>query len=496
MLAWASSSCESEPATSGEGWPTAPPEEQGFDSAEMASVVEEIDALDLPVDSLQIVRNGVLILDAYFYPYLGDRPHDIASVTKSVTSTLVGIAIDQGLLTLDQNMVASFPELVPVPPMDDKADIELHHLLKMTSGLDCGRTPGEPELNEMLGTDHFVRYALELPMAVAPDTEFAYCSPGSHVMSAMVSKATGASALDFAWDNLFGPLGIHEARWPTDPQGVNRGWGDLQLHPHDMARIGQLFLDGGTWNGAQVVSNEWIEAATQSYVLADIDGTGYGYHWWVLAGAFEGVYEARGRGGQGIIVWPDKALVAVFTGRGVDVRGDVALALAEALKSDSPLSPNPEAYARLNTAVQNATEPPTAKPVPPLPPAAAEMSGKVYRLEPNQFDVKCISLRFDSPSEVWFDLTLGSGAFELPVGMDGVARFLEDGPTGIPVGVLGEWTEATVFSMQYDELAGPNHLRIRSSFDAGSQSVELEFTDPGAYFPAQTVAASSVASCD
>lgn len=214
------------------------------------------------------------------------------------------------------------------------------------------------------------------------------------------------------------------------------------------------------------------------------------------AGAFEGVYEARGRGGQGIIVWPDKALVAVFTGRGVDVRGDVALALAEALKSDSPLSPNPEAYARLNTAVQNATEPPLAKPIPPLPPAAAEISGKVYRLEPNQFDVKCISLRFDSPSEVWFDLTLGSGAFELPVGMDGVARFLEDGPTGIPVGVLGEWTEATVFSMQYDELAGPNHLRIRSSFDAGSQSVELEFTDPGAYFPAQTVAASSVASCD
>ena len=495
MLAWGSVGCKSDPDGAVEGWPTSPPEEQGFDSAEIASVVEKIDAQDLPVDSLQVVRNGVLILDAYFYPYLGDRPHDFASVTKSVTSTLVGIAMDQGLLTLDQNMVATFPDLVSVPPMDAKADIELRHLLTMTSGLDCGRTPGEPELNEMLRSDHFVKYALGLPMAVPPDTEFAYCSPGSHVMSAMISQATDSSALDFARVNLFGPLGIEEALWPTDPQGVTRGWGDLQLHPRDMARIGQLFLSGGTWNGARIVSDEWVEVATESYVVADVDGTGYGYQWWVPAGAFEGVYEARGRGGQGIIVWPDKDVVAVFTGRGVDVR-DVALALAAALKSDSPLPPNPYAYARLNTAILSAIEPPMAKPLPPLPPKAAEASGKVYRLDANQFDVKCISFRFDSPSEVWFDLTLGSGAFELPVGMDGVPRFSETGPTGIPVGVLGEWTEPTVFSMQYDEVAGPNHLRIRGSFGEASESVELEFTDPGASFPAQTVPATSVANCD
>jgi CubicO group peptidase (beta-lactamase class C family) len=284
ILTWgcSTSSSESGPASPGATWPTAAPEEQGFDSALLAQLVEQIHLQDLPVDSLQLVRNGSLILDAYFYPYPDDRMHDVASVTKSVTSTLVGIAVDQGLLTLDQKVVASFPDLVPMPPSDGKADIELHHLLTMTSGLDCGRTPGEPELREMMGTDHFVQYALDLPMAVAPGTEFAYCSPGSHLLAAMITEAAGSSALDFARDNLFGPLGIVGAEWAQDPQGVNHGWGDLQIHPRDLARIGLLFLNEGDWNGVQVVSKDWVAEATRSLVTVDIDGTGYGYQWWVL----------------------------------------------------------------------------------------------------------------------------------------------------------------------------------------------------------------------
>ncbi|MFW2388301.1 MAG: serine hydrolase domain-containing protein [Polyangiales bacterium] len=495
-LCWGCSSCKSESAAPLGDWPTAAPEEQGFDSAELAEIIEQIKKLNLPIDSLQLVRNGVLVLDAYFYPYLGDRTHDLASVTKSVTSTLVGISVDQGRLALDQGMIESFPELVPVPPADERAEITVRDLITMTSGLDCGRTPGEPELNEMRGTDHYARYALNLPLAVTPGTEFAYCSPGSHLMSAMVAKASEASPLEFAKENLFDPLGITEVAWPMDPQGVNHGWGDLQLHPRDMARIGLLFLNQGSWNGVQVVSKAWVDEATRSHVIADPDGTGYGYQWWVLAGAFEGVYEARGRSGQAIIVWPDKDIVAVFTGRGLDVRGEIAPVLVAAMKSDSPIAPNPDAYARLNRAIENATTPPQAKPVPALPPMAEEVSGKIYQLADNQFGVSCISLRFDSASEVWFDLTLGDGAFALPVGMDGVPRFSETGPTDIPVGLLGEWTESNEFSMQYDEVGGSNHLRIRGDFGDDAGTVDLEFADPGEYFPPQTVPGSSVPSCD
>jgi CubicO group peptidase (beta-lactamase class C family) len=495
MLAWGCSSPKATPAAPGETWPTSPPEEQGFDSDMLAEVVEQIDQEDLPVDSLLVVRNGVLIVDAYFYPYLGDGTHDVQSVTKSVTSTLVGIAVDQGLLTLDQNMVASFPDLDP-DPANGKADIELRHLLTMTSGLECGRTEGEPELYEMIGSDNYVQYALDLPMAVAPGTAFAYCSPGSHLLSAMLANVTSTNTLDFARDNLFDPLGIKDAEWPEDPQGVNHGWGDLRLHPRDMARIGQLFLNAGDWNGVQVVSKAWVQEATQKLVVVDTEENGYGYQWWVLAGAVEGLYRAFGNGGQAIFVWPAKDVVAVFTGRGVDAVDLVAPALVTALQSDAALDPNPEAYARLSAAIRDATDPPVAKPVPLLPPMATEVSGKVYRLEPNQLEVQCISLRFDSPSEVWLELTLDSGVFNLPVGMDGVPRFSESGPTGIPIGVLGEWTEPTIFGMAYDEVGGPNHRRIRGDFAGGPERVELEFSDPGGYEPTQTIPAVSVTACN
>lgn len=289
------------------------------------------------------------------------QPHDTASVTKSVTSTLIGIAVDQDLLSLDQPVLAFFPDLAPPTTGSDPKDaIEMRHLLTMSSGLDCGRAPGEPELYQMLGSEHFVKYALELPMAAEPGEYFAYCSPGSHLLSAMVTKAADTSTGAFAAEHLFGPLGIEEFVWPTDPQGIERGWGDLQLFPHDMARIGHLVANGGLWNGVQVVSESWVEQATRSWIPAEVDGTGYGYQWWILAGAFDGLYEARGRGGQAIIIWPDKDIVVVFTGRGVDVRGEIALLLADALKSDEAIEPNPAAEARLQAALAQARPPPCA----------------------------------------------------------------------------------------------------------------------------------------
>ena len=120
----------------------------------------------------------------------------------------------------------------------------------------------------------------------------------------------------------------------------------------------------------------------------------------------------------------------------------------------------------------------------------------MYRLEPNSFDVQCISLRFDSPSEVWLELTLGSGVFDLPVGMDGVPRFSKSEPAGFRIGLLGEWTEPNIFEIAYDEVGGPNHYRIRNDFADSPESVELEFSDPGGYWQPQTVRAVSVGACN
>jgi CubicO group peptidase (beta-lactamase class C family) len=473
-------------------WPTSTPEEQGIDSEALADLVEKIDRENLPIDSLLMARRGSLVLDAYFYPYLGDRPHDVRSVTKSITSTLVGIVVDEGLLEADQPIVSLFPEIDA-----SKQDIQLRHLLSMTSGLDCGYTEGEQELSEMIGSENFVEYALDLPVAVPPGTSFAYCSPGSHLLSAIVTQVTGMSTLEFAQERLFGPLGIPESTWPTDPQGVSRGWGDLQLYPRDMAKIGQLFLDGGEWNGNRIVSAEWVEQATHSVVNASADGTGYGYQWWILSGPLDGIYEALGLGGQAILVWPENDLVVVFTGRGMDVRGDIIRLLVGALESEGPTEPNPDGNARLDAAIAQALEPPEAQSVPELPDTAKTMSNNLYRLDDNPFDTRCVLLRFDSKSDVAFERTTTSGTFQMRVGMDGVPRFSDDSPTGFPIGLLGEWVSPDVFLLLYDEVAaGTNHLRIQVSVAEGADSIEVEFSDPGGSFPTTSVPGTVVQTCD
>lgn len=483
--------CDSSPPATPSDWPTSTPERQGIDSEALADVVERIDRESLPVDSLLVARNGSLVLDAYFYPYLGDRPHDVRSVTKSITSTLVGIAVDEGLLKVDQPIVSLFPNI-------DASwhDIELGHLLSMTSGLACGFTPDEPELNEMIGSEDFVEYALNLPVAGVPGTAFNYCSPGSHLLSAIVTQVTGMSTHGFAQERLFGPLGIAESTWPTDPQDVSRGWGDLQLYPRDMAKIGQLFLDGGEWNGTQIVSAEWVERATGSVVTAGADGTGYGYQWWIPSGPLDGIYEAVGLGGQAIVVWPENELVIVFTGRGVDMRGDIIPLLVAALEPEGPTEPNPEGNARLNAAIAQALEPPAARELPELPDAAKAMSNKLYLLEDNPFDTRCVSLGFVSGSEVAaFELTTSTGTFRMQVGMDGVPRFSEDSPTDFPIGLLGEWVSPDVFVLLYDEVAGTNHLRIQVRVGEGADSVEVEFSDRVGSFPTTAVQGTHAESC-
>ena len=196
-------------------------------------------------------------------------------------------------------MLERFGALAPPASGDGKENITVEHLLSMSSGMACGFVPGEQELYAMLASTHYVEYALSLPMAAPPGALFGYCSPGSHLLSAMLSDAASETTLEFAMEHLFEPLGISEVVWPADPQGVNHGWGDLQLHPRDMARIGLLFLNEGEWNGARIVARDWVRNATRASIATGIEDTGYGYQWWVLKGEMAGIYEARGRGGPG-----------------------------------------------------------------------------------------------------------------------------------------------------------------------------------------------------
>jgi CubicO group peptidase (beta-lactamase class C family) len=165
-------------------------------------------------------------------------------------------------------------------------------------------------MGQMMRTANWVGFVLDQSMATAPGTAFSYSSGASHLLSAIVQEATGTRTIYFATDHLFDPLGIKRVSWPSDPQGIAFGAGGLWLTPRELARFGQLYLQGGVWGGEQIVPAEWVEASIAPQVSAHGAASHYGYQWWVRG---SGIYAAHGYRGQRIFVVPHLDMVVVFT---------------------------------------------------------------------------------------------------------------------------------------------------------------------------------------
>lgn len=231
-----------------QGWRRSSPEAQGMDSEVLAEAFDEIRRRQIAIHSLTIVRDGYLVLDAYFWPFQDNLVHDMASVTKGVTSTLVGVAIGQHhLSSVTQPMMEILGTRASANLDSRKKRLTVEHLLTMTSGLDCHQQQGEITLTQMRKSPDWIGFMSDLPMVSEPGSVYEYCSGGMHLLSGIITKATGGSALDFARRTLFAPLGIGDVAWPSDSQGISHGWGDLHLQPRDMAKIGYLWLRGGQW---------------------------------------------------------------------------------------------------------------------------------------------------------------------------------------------------------------------------------------------------------
>ncbi len=455
------------PAGTGEYWPTegwrsVTPESKGFDSAKLAEGLLAIRD-NLPVNSVLIIRDGYVIVDANFYPYDGAL-HDLASVTKSVMTTLVGIAADQGKLKLDQPMLSFFPDAALTDRSADREKITIRHLTNMASGLEStGIAGGEATLQQMLASDDWVHFALDRKVVSEPGTQFVYDSPGMHLLSAIVQKATGMTALDYARNTLFEPLGIHEVNWPSDPQGVTHGWGDLMLSPRDAAKIGYLFLNKGRWDGKQIVSSQWVEQATQRHIVAP-DGEGYGYGWWT-APENNGEYYAMGRGGQYIRVIPALNAVVVVTSQGAEWDQVVPYLEQALVDTEKPLPANPAGEDKLKAALAAIQQSPPAQAVSSLPDVAKTVSGVTYELANNSYHVKSIRLDFKDPAEAVMTLTFDDGRdpWTVPVGLDGVYRFYQ-GENGRPAGCRGRWEDADTLSIDLNTIGNLNAYDIRIGF--------------------------------
>ena len=340
-----------------QGWQTSTPEEQGIRSQMLAEMIEHIKKNNYNIDSILIVRHGYVVLDAYFYPYSKGQKHIIHSCTKSIMSALIGIAIDKGYIqNVDQAITDFFPDKEFANMDGLKKSITLENLLMMASGLKCRdsylyRWVG---LFEMRNSNDWAQYVLDLPMAGVPGEKFEYCNGVSYLLSAIIQNTAKMKTLDFARKHLFEPLGIIDVGWETSPQGIDVGYGEMWLKPHDMAKIGWLYLNKGRWGNKQILPSAWVEISTRGHIDATLFDR-YGYQWWVDSA---GYYMAVGYKGQRIFVVPEKNIVVVFTGELTGSEGLISKNLLDfyiipAVSSTNSLPSSTEEQARLDALVNS-----------------------------------------------------------------------------------------------------------------------------------------------
>ena len=341
------------------GWRTAPPAEVGMDPKVLA-VLDTNVAYHPQLRSLLVVRHGYLVYERYWN---GDAHAGqfAFSVTKSFIAALVGIALsDHHLKSLDQTVGELLAGHLP-PTADPRlAKVTVQQLLTMRSGL-AGDDPslaGDPTLAEaMVRSRDWVRHILGRKLVTKAGASFAYSNASSHLLSAIVADSSGKSTLAFARSRLFAPLGIHtehafqpvevadpsraaeqgyeraKVAWPTDPQGYHTGFGGLKLPARDLAKLGYLYLNGGRWDGVQLIPASYVRASTQLQSQPPPGGRldGYGYQWWVTSERGHPSFLALGFGGQFLQVIPDLDLVVVITSDAANHREDAQNLVGEAI---------------------------------------------------------------------------------------------------------------------------------------------------------------------
>jgi CubicO group peptidase (beta-lactamase class C family)/lysophospholipase L1-like esterase len=300
--------------------PRSSPEAQGVPSPAIFNFVESLDRIDT-MHSFMILRHGNVIAEGWWKPESAGDPHILNSVSKSFNSTAVGLAIEEGKLNLNDRVLKFFPEDAPPNPSENLKAMTVRDLLTMTGGQDT-----EPKA---IGGDPSVKQFLAHPFVYKPGTHFLYNTMGAYVLSAIVTKVTGQTTLEYLKPRLFEPLGIENPKWLTSPEGNSLGGYGLYLRTEDIAKFGQLYLQNGRWNGKQLIPKKWIKQATSKQVPNDQEShsqigidwqQGYGYQFWRCT---HNAYRGDGAGGQFCVVIPKEDMVIAMTAGKADMQAEL-----------------------------------------------------------------------------------------------------------------------------------------------------------------------------
>lgn len=449
------------------------PETQGMPSSAILAFVNAADQTLHYLHSFMLLRHGAVIAEGWWSPYAPQYPHLLFSLSKSFASTAVGLAVDEGRLTLDDRVIDFFPEEAPPEISENLAAMRVRDLLSMSTGHAedvTGAQPSHPD-NSWAAT------FLEQPVAHKPGTYFVYNSAATYMLSAIVQKLTGQTLTEYLTPRLFQPLGIENPFWESCPRGINVGGWGLNITTEDIARFGQLYLQRGEWQGQQLIPAAWVDEATSAHSDNSRNenpdwAQGYGYQFWRCR---HNAYRGDGAFGQFCIVIPEHDAVIAITAGLSNMQAVLDLVWEHLLPAFSakPLPDDPAAVEALRrklgalalpTLSGNASSPLT----PPI-------SGKVYQIDANEAKIETISLDFGA-DETIFSVRNEWGEHRVACGYGtlrhGVTEMNGRGPQR--VAASGAWTADDLYSMRLYLYETPFYLSIDCGFEDGRISVRFE----------------------
>ena len=465
--------------------PRSLPEAQGVRSEGILDFLKAIEASKHEFHSFMMARHGHVIAEGWWSPYQAQLNHMLYSLSKSFTSTAVGLARAEGKLTVNDPVISFFPDKLPDSISDNLRSLKIKDLLTMSVGHAQDSTP------TITKQEDWVKAFLALPIPNQPGTAFLYNSGATYMLSAIVQKVTGQKVIDFLRPRLFEPLKIEGMTWETCPLGINTGGWGLSLRTENLAKFGQLYLQKGAWDGKQILPADWVEEATSFKIQqpgADLEKLkkesdwhqGYCYQFWRCR---HNAFRGDGAFGQYTIVLPDQDVVIAITSESPSMQGEMNLVwehLWPAIQEEN-LPANKKAAEELNQELCTLTLLPPKGQL--SSPTTARISNKSFAVSENELGVQSASFEFGKDNCV-FKVRDDRGVHQITCGLEkwipgettmpGTPPKLTVGPTtgSLKTAASGTWKDDRTFEMIWRFIETPHHDTVTCRFDADEVKVE------------------------
>jgi CubicO group peptidase (beta-lactamase class C family) len=371
--------------------PRTSPETQGISSKAIQDFLKAINASGINWHSFMLLRHGNVVAEGWWKPFDAAYKHTLYSLSKSFTSTAIGLLVKDGKLRVDDPVISFFPDELPADISDNLKQMKVKHLLTMNTGHGDDTMPKLRDAKDKTWTKVF----LEQPVTFEPGSHFLYNTGATYMLGAIVYKVSGQTLEEFLKPRLFQPLGIEGYDWETSPQGLNTAGYGLRVKTEDIAKFGQLYLQKGKWNGTNILTDEWVDEATR-YQTKSQDGNGdwaqgYGYQFWRCKPGF---YRGDGAFGQFCIVMPEQDAVLAITSESWDMQKSMTTVWENLLPAMQAVSlpENQTEFAALKKDLNNLVLPVAKSAV--IPSLFSKYNGKKFKLDTNEYGAVEMQFKF------------------------------------------------------------------------------------------------------